>query len=73
MEDLDALVENAFGIDDRELRSARLDSTLSESKATLVSNSFNASLEIAVTNDGDDDDDGNDIGSVRNDRQVAHL
>ena len=36
MEDLDALVENAFGSDDmrgddRELRPARLDSTLSES------------------------------------------
>ena len=47
IEDLDALVENAFGIDDREFRSARLDSTLSESKATLVSNSFNPSLDCS--------------------------
>ena len=60
MDDVDALVDNGFGSDDwrevdRELRSARLDSTLSESRAALVSHSFNASLEIVFTNDGDDD------------------
>ena len=45
MDDVDALVDNGFGSDDRigddrELRSARLDSTLSEGKAALVSHSL---------------------------------